>query len=202
MPVYALDQLEPTIADSAYIADEATIIGAVRLAEQVSIWPGAVLRADNEPITIGEASNIQDGAVLHVDPGFPLTIGARVTVGHQAMLQAGFCRNVFRSLRHLPAAQRSQQVARQDHPLPAPLGQPLFGQEVGTLLHCLFGLAAKAQVAQARAAADQLLVKPGGTDHTRLPLDGQVRLQLDGHAAQALRVVLAALLGQVVRHLP
>ncbi|MCB1916961.1 MAG: gamma carbonic anhydrase family protein [Rhodocyclaceae bacterium] len=86
MPVYALDQLEPTIADSAYIADEATIIGAVRLAEQVSIWPGAVLRADNEPITIGEASNIQDGAVLHVDPGFPLTIGARVTVGHQAML--------------------------------------------------------------------------------------------------------------------
>ncbi|MCB1926677.1 MAG: gamma carbonic anhydrase family protein [Rhodocyclaceae bacterium] len=86
MPVYAIDELEPTIADSAYISDEATVIGAVRLAEHTSIWPGAVVRADNEPITIGESSNVQDGVILHVDPGFPLNIGARVTVGHQAML--------------------------------------------------------------------------------------------------------------------
>ena len=79
---------------------------------------------------------------------------------------------------------------------------PCSGQEVGALLHCLLGLTAKAQVAQARAAADQLLVKPGGPDHAGLPLDGQVRFQLHGHAAQALRVVAAALLGQIVRHLP
>ncbi|MCB1908745.1 MAG: gamma carbonic anhydrase family protein [Rhodocyclaceae bacterium] len=86
MSVYALDDQEPTIADSAYIADEATVIGTVRIAEQASVWPGAVVRGDNEPITIGEASNVQDGVVLHVDPGYPLNIGARVTIGHQAML--------------------------------------------------------------------------------------------------------------------
>jgi carbonic anhydrase/acetyltransferase-like protein (isoleucine patch superfamily) len=56
------------------------------LEDRATVWFGAVLRADNEPIVIGRESNVQDGAVLHADPGFPLTLGARVTVGHQAML--------------------------------------------------------------------------------------------------------------------
>ena len=62
------------------------MIGDVRLGEHASVWFGAVIRADNTPILIGEDSNIQDGAIGHSDPGFPLTIGARVTVGHQAIL--------------------------------------------------------------------------------------------------------------------
>ena len=86
MPFYQLGDDIPFIPDSAYIAAEATIIGKVTLGEKVSIWPGAVLRGDNEPITIGEGSNVQDGAVMHADPGFPLIVGKHVTIGHQAML--------------------------------------------------------------------------------------------------------------------
>lgn len=85
-----------------------------------------------------------------------------LAIGHGPVLQASFGGQVLRGMRYIPAAQHCQQIARQDDALAAPLGQPLFGQEVGALLHCLLGLAAKAQVAQARAAADQLLVKPGG----------------------------------------
>lgn len=86
MPIYELDGHQPQLADTAYVADEATLIGRVILGAHASVWPGAVLRAEDEDIRIGEACNIQDGAVLHVDPGFPLTLGNRVTVGHQAML--------------------------------------------------------------------------------------------------------------------
>jgi carbonic anhydrase/acetyltransferase-like protein (isoleucine patch superfamily) len=86
MPIYQLGEDKPAIPSSAYIAAEATVIGKVTLGENVSIWPGAVLRGDNEPLTIGAGSNVQDSAVLHADPGFPLNIGASVTVGHQAML--------------------------------------------------------------------------------------------------------------------
>lgn len=86
MPIYRLDGLVPEIHPQAYVAAEATVTAAVRLASGVSVWPGAVLRADNEPITVGHCSNIQEGAVLHTDPGSPLTIGENVTVGHQAML--------------------------------------------------------------------------------------------------------------------
>lgn len=86
MSIYQLGEDKPDIPDSAYVASEAVLIGGVTLGEKVSIWPGAVIRGDNDAIRIGEASNVQDGAVLHVDPGFPLTIGAEVTVGHQAML--------------------------------------------------------------------------------------------------------------------
>ncbi|MGB6241497.1 MAG: gamma carbonic anhydrase family protein [Castellaniella sp.] len=86
MTCYALGDLTPSIDPSAYIAAEATVIGAATLQAGASIWPGAVVRADNEPIVIGEESNIQENAVLHVDTGKPLTIGRRVTVGHQAML--------------------------------------------------------------------------------------------------------------------
>ncbi len=86
MTCYALGDLHPKIDASVYIAPAATIIGAVTLQAGASIWPGVVIRADNEPITIGEKSNIQENSVLHVDEGIPLTIGANVTVGHQAML--------------------------------------------------------------------------------------------------------------------
>lgn len=69
-----------------FVADNASVIGSVILENNVSVWFNAVLRGDNEPIHIGKNSNIQDGAVLHTDPGSPLTISANVTVGHQAML--------------------------------------------------------------------------------------------------------------------
>jgi len=69
-----------------FIADNATVIGSVVLKQNASIWFNAVLRGDNDVITIGENSNIQDGAILHTDPGIPLTVGRDVTVGHLAML--------------------------------------------------------------------------------------------------------------------
>ena len=118
------------------------------------------------------------------------------------MLQASFGGNVFGGMRQLPVAQRRQQVPGEDHALAAPLGQPLFFEEVGALLHGLLGIATEAQVAQTTAAADQLLVEPGGPDHAGLPLNRQVRFQLHRYAAQALRVVLATALGQLARHLP
>ena len=69
-----------------YIAPSANLIGNVRLGDNASIWWNAVLRADNEPITIGNQTNIQDGCVLHTDPGYPIEIGANVSVGHLCML--------------------------------------------------------------------------------------------------------------------
>ena len=86
MPLYQLDDKVPQIADSAWVADSAQVIGDVRLAEDASIWFHATLRGDNDPITIGEGTNIQDGSVLHTDAGVPLTIGRHVTVGHMVML--------------------------------------------------------------------------------------------------------------------
>jgi carbonic anhydrase/acetyltransferase-like protein (isoleucine patch superfamily) len=86
MPIYKLGDDSPIIPKSAYVAAEATVIGKIILGENVSVWPGAVLRGDNEPIALGDGSNVQDNAVLHADPGFPLKIGANVTIGHQAML--------------------------------------------------------------------------------------------------------------------
>uniref|UniRef100_UPI003341C2CE gamma carbonic anhydrase family protein n=1 Tax=Castellaniella defragrans TaxID=75697 RepID=UPI003341C2CE len=86
MPCYAFGDLTPQLDPSAYAAPGATLIGAASLDAHSSIWPGAVIRADNEPIHIGEGSNIQENAVLHVDPGCPLRIGRHVTIGHQAML--------------------------------------------------------------------------------------------------------------------
>jgi len=86
MAIYRLRDLTPQVASSAYVAPEATVIGQVTLGERASVWAGAVIRADNEPIRIGDGSNVQEGAVLHTDPGFPLEIASRVTVGHQAML--------------------------------------------------------------------------------------------------------------------
>jgi len=86
MAIYKLGDKVPAIDETAYVAAEATVIGEVILEKNASVWSGAVVRGDNEPIRIGAGSNVQEGAVLHADPGFPLTIGANVTVGHQAML--------------------------------------------------------------------------------------------------------------------
>src|SRR5687767_9548186 len=86
MPLYRIDDVGPTIAPGAWAAPSADLIGDVRLGERASAWFGAVIRADNTPIVIGQDSNLQDGSIGHSDPGFPLIVGARVTVGHQAIL--------------------------------------------------------------------------------------------------------------------
>ena len=86
MPLYEIDGLLPTLAEGAWAAPSADLVGDVRLGVKASVWFGAVIRADNTPIVLGEESNFQDGAIGHSDPGAPLTIGARVTVGHQAIL--------------------------------------------------------------------------------------------------------------------
>ena len=86
MSLYALGDLGPKLGQGAWAAPSADLIGDVRLGERASVWFGAVIRADNTPIIVGDDSNIQDGAVCHSDAGFPLTIGARVTIGHQAIL--------------------------------------------------------------------------------------------------------------------
>ncbi len=86
MPVYRLGDAEPQIHPTAWVADDAVLIGRVVLGPHASVWFGAVLRADNEPIVVGARCNIQESAVLHTDPGFPLTLEDGVSVGHQAML--------------------------------------------------------------------------------------------------------------------
>ncbi|ABA50820.1 bacterial transferase hexapeptide repeat protein [Burkholderia pseudomallei 1710b] len=84
--IYKLGENAPSIHESVFVADSATIVGKVVLEENASVWFGATIRGDNEPITVGAGSNVQEGAVLHTDPGCPLTIAPNVTVGHQAML--------------------------------------------------------------------------------------------------------------------
>jgi carbonic anhydrase/acetyltransferase-like protein (isoleucine patch superfamily) len=86
MAIYELDRIAPRVAASAWVADSAQVIGNVELAQDTSIWFGAILRGDTETIVIGRGSNIQDGSVLHADIGMPLTVGEDVTVGHQVML--------------------------------------------------------------------------------------------------------------------
>ncbi len=84
--IYALDELVPQLAADVYVAPNATVIGDVILAAEVSVWFGAVLRGDVERLTVGRGSNIQDNSVLHSDPGAPLTLGERITVGHMVTL--------------------------------------------------------------------------------------------------------------------
>jgi carbonic anhydrase/acetyltransferase-like protein (isoleucine patch superfamily) len=86
VPLYEIGGHRPKIADDAWVAPSADLIGDVHLAEQASVWFGAVIRADNTPITIGARSNIQDGAMLHSDPGVPCIVGEDVTVGHNVIL--------------------------------------------------------------------------------------------------------------------
>jgi carbonic anhydrase/acetyltransferase-like protein (isoleucine patch superfamily) len=86
MAIYSIDDRSPQCDASAWVAPGAHVIGRVELGAGASVWFGAVLRGDNEPIVIGEGSNVQEGAVLHTDIGCPLTVGTYVTIGHQAML--------------------------------------------------------------------------------------------------------------------
>lgn len=88
MPIYALDGVLPEFddEDSNWIAPDASLIGKVRLGRNVGIWFGAVLRGDNEPIVIGEGSNVQEHTIMHTDMGFPMSIGRGCTIGHRAML--------------------------------------------------------------------------------------------------------------------
>jgi carbonic anhydrase/acetyltransferase-like protein (isoleucine patch superfamily) len=86
--IYALDGIAPELPEEGayWVAPDATLIGRVRLERMASVWFGAVLRGDNELITVGENSNVQDGCVLHTDPGLELTIGRNCTIGHKAIL--------------------------------------------------------------------------------------------------------------------
>lgn len=82
----ALGDKKPQVADSAFVAPNATVVGSVTLHEGASVWYGAVLRADNEPIVIGPRSNVQDNCVFHVDRDRPVTLGEGVSVGHGAVI--------------------------------------------------------------------------------------------------------------------
>jgi carbonic anhydrase/acetyltransferase-like protein (isoleucine patch superfamily) len=84
--IYSLGEHKPQFLGDYFVADSADVIGKVRLANNVGIWFGAVLRGDNELLDIGENSNVQDNSVLHTDIGAPLTIGKNVTIGHMVML--------------------------------------------------------------------------------------------------------------------
>jgi carbonic anhydrase/acetyltransferase-like protein (isoleucine patch superfamily) len=86
MALYELDGNAPSLATGAWVADSAQVIGSVVLGENTSVWFGAVLRGDNETLTVGRNSNVQDLSVLHSDMGSPLTLGENVTIGHQVML--------------------------------------------------------------------------------------------------------------------
>ncbi len=87
MPVYAIGSRSVELRGAShFIAPDATVVGSVVLEADVSIWFQVVIRAENDQVTLGEGSNVQDGSVLHVDPGYPLTLGRRVTIGHKVML--------------------------------------------------------------------------------------------------------------------
>lgn len=84
--IYELDGISPTIDATAWVADDVNLIGKVTLAAKSSVWFGSTLRGDNEMLTLGEGSNIQENSVLHTDMGYPLTIGKNCTIGHKVML--------------------------------------------------------------------------------------------------------------------
>ena len=86
MAIYRLGDQRPTLANDAWVADSAQLIGRVELAAEASVWFGAVLRGDNEPLIVGRGSNVQENTVMHADEGFPLLLGEGVTIGHQVML--------------------------------------------------------------------------------------------------------------------
>ena len=86
MPLYRVAGQQPSVPASAWVAPSAELIGDVQLGEAASVWFGAVIRADNTPIVVGARSNIQEGAMLHSDPGAPCTVGEGCTVGHHAIL--------------------------------------------------------------------------------------------------------------------
>jgi len=135
MPIYALDGRAPSLPapDRFWIAPDAHVIGAVALGEDVGVWFGAVLRGDNELIRIGARSNIQEGAMLHTDMGFPLEIGEDCTIGHHAILHG--CRIGNGSLVGMGAT-------------------ILNGAQIGA--HCLVG--ANALVTEGKAFPDHSLI--------------------------------------------
>lgn len=91
MPLYSLEGHVPDVHPESFVAPSADLIGRVRLERASSVWFGAVLRGDTETITVGAGSNVQDGAVLHADPGFPCVLEADVTVGHRAVVHGARC---------------------------------------------------------------------------------------------------------------
>src|SRR3954451_11668050 len=86
MAIFRLDDRIPRVHPSAWVADNATVVGEVELEEESSVWFGAILRGDTALLRVGRRSNVQDGSVLHADEGVPLSIGDDVTVGHLVML--------------------------------------------------------------------------------------------------------------------
>lgn len=86
IPNIMTDTQHPEIDSTAFVHDEAVVIGRVRVAARASVWPTAVIRADSEVVSVGAESNVQDGAVLHADPGFPAIVGERVAIGHRAIV--------------------------------------------------------------------------------------------------------------------
>lgn len=86
MAIYQYDEWVPELHDEVFVAETADVMGNVILRSGSSVWYQAVIRGDNDIIDIGEGSNVQDGAIMHTDPGYPLKVGAGVTIGHQAML--------------------------------------------------------------------------------------------------------------------
>ena len=86
MALYQLDDISPRLADTAWVADSAQVIGNVEIAEGASVWFGCVLRGDGECLSIGRNCNVQDGSIVHADPGFPVKLGDNVSIGHQVML--------------------------------------------------------------------------------------------------------------------
>jgi carbonic anhydrase/acetyltransferase-like protein (isoleucine patch superfamily) len=86
MAIYELDGVAPKLDPTAWVADSAQVIGDVELAEHASVWFGTIIRGDSDKIRIGRNVNVQDGSILHADPGFPLTLGDNVSIGHQVML--------------------------------------------------------------------------------------------------------------------
>jgi carbonic anhydrase/acetyltransferase-like protein (isoleucine patch superfamily) len=86
MTIFELKEKKPSVAESAYVSSAATIIGDVLVADKSSVWPGAVVRGDNDRITVGRGSNVQDGAILHADANHPLSVGEGVSIGHAAVV--------------------------------------------------------------------------------------------------------------------
>lgn len=86
MPLYAIDGAAPQVPDDSWVAPSADLIGDVRLGNAVGIWFGVVIRADNTAIVIGDRTNVQEGSMLHSDPGVPLSVGEECTIGHHAIL--------------------------------------------------------------------------------------------------------------------
>lgn len=86
MPLYRIDGKQPMVPEDSWVAPSAELIGEVVLGRGVGVWFGAVIRADNTPIVVGDRSNVQEGAMLHSDPGFPLVVGSDCTIGHHAIL--------------------------------------------------------------------------------------------------------------------